>query len=204
LSEQKAYRGRLEGRVAIITGSATGIGRAFATVFAEEGADVVIADINAEEAAITERQVRAHGREALVQICDVTQPDQVQAMVDATVARFVISPPLRAPADRDALWAGLAAGDLDLVATDHVPDRVAVEKADASRGVPFHRISNGAPGIETLLAILNDILDFSKVESGRMELEDVPFSVRDMLVDALTDDHGLVRRAGRLRVKSSP
>jgi two-component system sensor histidine kinase/response regulator len=38
---------------------------------------------------------------------------------------------------------------------------------------------------ETLLAILNDILDFSKVESGRMELEEVPFSVRDMLVDAL-------------------
>ena len=38
---------------------------------------------------------------------------------------------------------------------------------------------------ETLLAILNDILDFSKVESGRMELEDLPFSVRDMLVDAL-------------------
>jgi signal transduction histidine kinase/DNA-binding response OmpR family regulator/HPt (histidine-containing phosphotransfer) domain-containing protein len=38
---------------------------------------------------------------------------------------------------------------------------------------------------ETLLAILNDILDFSKVESGKMELEDVPFAVRDMLVDAL-------------------
>ncbi len=38
---------------------------------------------------------------------------------------------------------------------------------------------------ESLLAILNDILDFSKVESGRMELEDLPFSVRDMLIDAL-------------------
>jgi PAS domain S-box-containing protein len=38
---------------------------------------------------------------------------------------------------------------------------------------------------ESLLAILNDILDFSKVESGKMELEDVPFSVRDMLIDAL-------------------
>ena len=38
---------------------------------------------------------------------------------------------------------------------------------------------------ETLLAILNDILDFSKVESGRMELEELPFSVRDMIIDAL-------------------
>ncbi len=38
---------------------------------------------------------------------------------------------------------------------------------------------------ESLLAILNDILDFSKVESGRMELEELPFAVRDMLIDAL-------------------
>jgi dihydropyrimidinase len=70
-----------------------------------------------------------------------------------TVAGSVISPPLRAPSDRDAMWAGLAGGALDLIATDHVPDRMSVEKAEARRGVSFDRISNGAPGIETLLAI---------------------------------------------------
>ena len=43
-------------------------------------------------------------------------------------ARFVISPPLRTPADRDALWAGLADGSLDLVATDHVADRLDASK----------------------------------------------------------------------------
>ena len=48
-------------------------------------------------------------------------------------ACYVISPPLRSVADRDALWAGLADGSLDLVATDHVPDRV-VEKAEAGAG----------------------------------------------------------------------
>jgi dihydropyrimidinase len=69
-------------------------------------------------------------------------------------AKSVISPPLRPASDRDALWAGLAAGDLSLVATDHVPDRVAVEKGEAARGVPFDRISNGAPGIETLLSVV--------------------------------------------------
>jgi dihydropyrimidinase len=72
----------------------------------------------------------------------------------ASAARYVISPPLRTPDDRDALWAGLADGSLDLVATDHVPDRLGVEKAEAARGVPFNQISNGAPGIETLLAVL--------------------------------------------------
>ncbi len=40
------------------------------------------------------------------------------------------------------------------MATDHVPDRMGVEKAEAGRGVPFDRISNGAPGIETLLTLL--------------------------------------------------
>jgi len=82
-------------------------------------------------------------------------------------ARYVIAPPLRSPADRDALWAGLADGSLDLVATDHVPDRLAVEKAGASRGVPFNEISNGAPGIETLLAIVYA----EGVARGRLTIE---------------------------------
>jgi len=82
-------------------------------------------------------------------------------------ARFVISPPLRTAADRDALWAGLADGSLDLVATDHVPDRLAIEKAEAAKGVPFDRISNGAPGIETLLTLLYS----EGVAHGRLTVE---------------------------------
>jgi dihydropyrimidinase len=52
------------------------------------------------------------------------------------------------------MWQGVASGELSLVATDHVPDRVAVEKRAAVQGIPFDRISNGAPGIETLLTIV--------------------------------------------------
>lgn len=85
----------------------------------------------------------------------------------ARCACFVISPPLRAASDRDALWAGLTDGTLDLIATDHVPDRLGVEKAEAAAGVSFDRISNGAPGIETLLA-----LAYSEgVARGRITLE---------------------------------
>jgi dihydropyrimidinase len=68
------------------------------------------------------------------------------------VIRSVISPPLRSESDRGALWLGLRAGGLDLVATDHVPDRLAVEKRCPAP--PFPQISNGAPGIETLLSIV--------------------------------------------------
>jgi dihydropyrimidinase len=67
----------------------------------------------------------------------------------------VISPPLRPGTDRDAMWAGLVDGTLDLVATDHVADRRGVEKGEAAKGVSFDRISNGAPGIETLLTMVN-------------------------------------------------
>jgi dihydropyrimidinase len=82
-------------------------------------------------------------------------------------ARCLISPPLRPSADQHALWAGLAAGDLDLVASDHVPDRLSVEKAEATRGVSFDQISNGAPGIETLLATVYA----GGVATGRMTVE---------------------------------
>jgi dihydropyrimidinase len=82
-------------------------------------------------------------------------------------AKSVISPPLRPAPDQDALWAGLASGALSLVATDHVPDRVAVEKGDAGRGVSFERISNGAPGIETLLPVVYGL----GVATGRISAE---------------------------------
>ena len=84
-----------------------------------------------------------------------------------TCARCLISPPLRPASDRDELWAGLADGRLDLVATDHVPDRLAVEKGDAARGVPFDKVSNGAPGIETLLTTVYD----GGVARGRLTIE---------------------------------
>jgi dihydropyrimidinase len=84
---------------------------------------------------------------------------------EAEAIKAVISPPLRSEADRQALWLGLARGGLDLVATDHVPDRLAVEKTVPAP--PFPQISNGAPGIETLLSVVHSV----GVGAGRMPLE---------------------------------
>jgi dihydropyrimidinase len=80
-------------------------------------------------------------------------------------AKYVISPPLRAPGQADALWAGLADGALALVGTDHVPDRVSVEKQSWRES--FDRISNGGPGIETLLTLVYS----EGVARGRITLE---------------------------------
>jgi dihydropyrimidinase len=84
---------------------------------------------------------------------------------DEEAIRAVISPPLRSAADQGALWAGLRDGWLDLVATDHVPDRLAVEKRWT--GQPFTQVSNGAPGVETLLSVVHGL----GVGEGRLSVE---------------------------------
>jgi dihydropyrimidinase len=81
--------------------------------------------------------------------------------------RCLITPPLRSATERDGLWDALAAGQLDLVASDHVPDSLSIEKADALMGVPFDQISNGAPGIETLLTMTYA----GGVATGRLTVE---------------------------------
>jgi dihydropyrimidinase len=116
------------------------------------------------------RRAKAAGVRATAETCPhylVLTDDRYDDPDPVSCARYVISPPLRSPADRDALWVGLADGSLDLVATDHVADRMAVEKAEAANGVSFDKISNGAPGIETLLAILYS----EGVAKGRLTLE---------------------------------
>ena len=62
-----------------------------------------------------------------------------------------MSPPLRAPENLDALWAGLADGDIQFVGTDHCSFNLHGQKDQAS---DFTRIPNGAPGIELRLALL--------------------------------------------------
>ncbi|MCY3886783.1 MAG: SDR family oxidoreductase [Chloroflexi bacterium] len=79
---------RLEGRVALITGAASGFGRAMAERFAEEGAEVAIADIDMTWLAETAQRVQEHGREALVVRCDVSKRAEIQAGVEATVQCF--------------------------------------------------------------------------------------------------------------------
>jgi len=78
----------LEGRVAIVTGGAKGMGRAICELFAKEGAKVAIADISMGEAEETLGLVEATGSEGLVMNCDVTDAAQVKDMVAVTVKQF--------------------------------------------------------------------------------------------------------------------
>ena len=117
-------------------------------------APVHVVHLSSELALEEVRRAKASGVHASAETCPhylALTDDLYAGPVDESI-RYVISPPLRSAADRDALWAGLADGTLDLVATDHVPDRLAVEKRLPA--LPFPDISNGAPGVETLLTIV--------------------------------------------------
>ena len=70
----------LTGRVALITGAGGGFGGAIAIGFAESGADLVLADFNAQTLEVTTKKVEALGRKVVPVVCDVTVPEQIEAL----------------------------------------------------------------------------------------------------------------------------
>ncbi len=73
---------RFTGKVAFVTGATSGIGRATAIAFAQEGASVVVADIAEEGVQETARLVQETGNRALAVVCDVRKADDVKAAVE--------------------------------------------------------------------------------------------------------------------------
>jgi NAD(P)-dependent dehydrogenase (short-subunit alcohol dehydrogenase family) len=79
---------KLEGKVAVVTGSGRGLGAAIATRYAQEGAKVVVADIIEANANAVAEQIKADGGEAIAVCTDVSDPESVDALVAAAVDTF--------------------------------------------------------------------------------------------------------------------
>jgi dihydropyrimidinase len=133
----------------------------------EDDAPLYVVHLSCGAALRATAAAKRAGARVFVETCPhfLTLDSSLYEGTDERAIRAVVSPPLREHSDRDALWRGLADGDVDVVATDHVPDRLAVEKRYV--GQPFPEISNGAPGIETLLPLVYS----GGVAAGRISLE---------------------------------
>ena len=131
-------------------------------------ASVYIVHLSCADALVEVVTAKARGWPVYAETCPhylALTDDRYAPPDEAEVIKAVISPPLRSDADREAMWLGLARGGLDVVASDHVPDRLTVEKRVPAP--PFPRISNGAPGIETLLSVVYS----EGVAKGRITVE---------------------------------
>ena len=78
--------GKLDGKVAFITGAGSGMGKAQAILYASEGAKVIIADINEETVNQTASDIKAHGGEALPVTIDVSNKESVDHAVKQAVS----------------------------------------------------------------------------------------------------------------------
>ena len=101
-----------QGKIALVTGAASGLGLATAKAFAESGASVALADSHESGARAAADALTARGLKALAIGCDVTDDDQVEAMVERTVATF---------------------GRLDVAYNNAGVQNVVAETADATR-----------------------------------------------------------------------
>lgn len=80
--------GSLQGKVALVTGASSGIGRASALAFSREGAKVVVADVDVEGGENTADDIRGDGGEAVFVRTDVSRPGEVEALVEQAVGTY--------------------------------------------------------------------------------------------------------------------
>src|SRR3989339_595063 len=108
---------KLEGKTAVVTGSAQGIGKSIALALAKAGANIVVSDVNIEEAEKTAKEIEALGRKALAVKCNVADANEVSELVKKTQETFDTIDILvnNAGVTRDNLMMRMEEKDWDLV-----------------------------------------------------------------------------------------
>ncbi|MDX9862828.1 MAG: dihydropyrimidinase, partial [Rhodospirillales bacterium] len=165
------------------------------------GAPVYIVHLSARQSLEAVAEARQRGVAVHAETCThyLFLTDAEYDLPGFEAARFIMSPPLRAADHVEALWRGIATGDLSVVSTDHCPYAFAAEPhgirySKRAEGEDFHKVPNGAPGIEERLHVL-----FSGgVAGGRIS----PNRFVDLTSTAPAKLFGLYPRKGTIAVGS--
>ncbi len=131
---------------------------------------IMIFHVSTAEGIATIRAARGRGLKVFAETCPqylfMTGKDLDKPGLDG--AKWMCSPPPRTEADQEAVWQGLALGDLQVVSSDHAPYAYdATGKLSAGPNPHFKQIANGMPGIESRLPVLFDAM----VSKGRLGLQ---------------------------------
>jgi dihydropyrimidinase len=154
-----APRYHARSRPAGLEGEATGRGIVLAGL---AGAPLYIVHLSAAVALAAVRSARGAGQRVYAETCPQYLYLDASALDGPGGENYACCPPLRTGADREALWRGLACGDLDVVATDHCPFPAAAKQRGAA---DFTTIPNGLPGIEDRVTLV-----YQGVLDGRISL----------------------------------
>lgn len=132
---------------------------------------IMIFHVSTAEGAATVRRWQGEGAKVFAETCTqyltLTSGDLDKPGIEG--GKWICSPPLREPADQEALWQALANGTLSTVSSDHAPYRMDETGKLAKGPTPsFKEMANGLGGIELRLPLLFDAM----VSRGRMRLED--------------------------------
>ncbi len=132
---------------------AEAVGRVLHLAHMAGDAPVYIVHLSCKESLAEVRTARARGQKNIyVETCPQYLLLTEEKYLDEDGLKYIMSPPLRTQADCDALWEGIADGEIQVVATDHCPFRYGVEK---QMGVSdFTACPNGAPGVEERFILL--------------------------------------------------
>jgi dihydropyrimidinase len=130
---------------------------------------IMIFHVSTAEGVAVIRQARGRGLKVFAETCPqylfMTAKDLDKPGVEG--AKWMCSPPPRTEADQEAIWQGLALGDLQVISSDHAPYAFdATGKLMAGHTATFKQIANGLPGIEARLPLLFDAM----VSKGRLGL----------------------------------
>ena len=131
---------------------------------------IMIFHVSTAEGVATIRAARGRGLKVFAETCPqylfMTGKDVDKPGIEG--AKWMCSPPPRTETDQEAVWQGLALGDLQLVSSDHAPYAFdATGKLMAGPNPSFKQIANGMPGIEARLPVLFDAM----VSKGRLGLQ---------------------------------